>query len=565
MTSIAHEAETPQPAPGAESLLPDPLAPDPLAEPPHRRATDTPDSPRLDALRAQWRPLIGLLLLLLAAITGLYWDTARSMIEIWYRSKTFNHGFIIAPITLYLIWDRRHLILTQSPKPAPLGLLLLAGCAFGWLLGEVTGVVAVKQLAYVMILQATVFTVLGWNVTRRMAFPLLFLFFAVPVGDFLVPPMQDITADITVKGLQLSGIPVYLDGVFLSIPSGNFEVAEACSGVRYLIAMFALGCLVANQFYRAWWRRLLFLGLSIVVPIFANGIRAYGIVILAHLSDYKLAVGIDHIIYGWFFFALVMLMLLGLGMTFRQKDMMSLESETAYRRTAARDVPVTPFHHMIMASAVSVTVLAAAPAYASFVAAWHADQVAGVVPEPLVAAPWARDRGPSDWTPEYPGTDASLFRRYRNGDRVVDLYIAYYAVQREGAEVVSWINHPAQPAEWQRAAITTDQVAVDGQAMDVQCHRILGRRGARLALQWYWVDGRFTSSAHLAKLLQAKAVLFGGNAAAAVVVLSTPVQEDKDEAIGAMANLLAAVGDLDSLLERTAGRPGQRPLTETDQ
>jgi exosortase len=111
------------------------------------------------------------------------------------------------------------------------------------------------------------------------------------------------TADATVFGLRLSGIPVYHEGQHLVIPSGSWAVVEACSGVRYLIASLTVGTLFAYLTYQSLKRRLIFVALSIIVPVIANWARAYMIVMLGHLSGNKLAVGVDHLIYGWVFSA----------------------------------------------------------------------------------------------------------------------------------------------------------------------------------------------------------------------------------------------------------------------
>jgi exosortase/archaeosortase family protein len=147
--------------------------------------------------------------------------------------------------------------------------------------------------------------VFGWAVARELTFPLLFLFFAVPVGEFMVPPMMEWTADFTVKALQLTGIPVYREGLQFVIPSGNWSVVEACSGVRYLIASFMVGTLFAYLNYRSSKRRVIFMLVSLAVPIVANWLRAYLIVMVGHLSDNKLAAGVDHLVYGWVFFGVV--------------------------------------------------------------------------------------------------------------------------------------------------------------------------------------------------------------------------------------------------------------------
>ena len=145
----------------------------------------------------------------------------------------------------------------------------------------------------------------------------------MPFGEALIPPLIDFTADFTVTALQLTGIPVYREGSFFTIPSGNWSVVEACSGLRYLIASFTLGALYAYLTYRSLKRRLIFIALSVIVPIIANGVRAYLIVMTGHLSDMSLAVGIDHLIYGWVFFGLVMLLLFWAGSFWREDGRIS--------------------------------------------------------------------------------------------------------------------------------------------------------------------------------------------------------------------------------------------------
>ncbi len=163
-------------------------------------------------------------------------------------------------------------------------------------------------------------TLLGAQFVWAAFFPLMFLLFAVPMGEFLIQPLMGVTADFTVAMLQATGIPVYREGMFFSIPSGDWSVVEGCSGLRYLIASITLGVLYAYLTYRSWKRRLLFSIAAMIVPVFANSGRAYMIVMIAHLSDMKLALGVDHYIYGWVFFGIVMLLLFWIGSFWREDD-----------------------------------------------------------------------------------------------------------------------------------------------------------------------------------------------------------------------------------------------------
>src|SRR5206468_6688395 len=113
---------------------------------------------------------------------------------------------------------------------------------------------------------------------------------------------------------------VFREGNYFTIPSGSWSVVEACSGVRYLIASFMVGTLYAYLSYRSTARRAAFIAASLVVPIVANWLRAYMIVMLGHLTNNRLAVGADHLVYGWIFFGIVMALLFWIGSRWRQDE-----------------------------------------------------------------------------------------------------------------------------------------------------------------------------------------------------------------------------------------------------
>ena len=121
------------------------------------------------------------------------------------------------------------------------------------------------------------FAVLGGTVYRRLIAPFLYLYFLVPSGDYLIPTLQDFTGRFAVAGIQLLSIPVYSDGNTIEIPAGTFTVAEACAGLRFLVASIALGVFYATEIYDSWLRRTIFIALCVIVPVIANGLRAFGL------------------------------------------------------------------------------------------------------------------------------------------------------------------------------------------------------------------------------------------------------------------------------------------------
>ena len=177
-----------------------------------------------------------------------------------------------------------------------------------------------RQLVAVTFVEVLFLAMLGTRLWWALAGPLLYLYFLVPFGEFLTPKLQDITTWFIRHGLEILGVPAYIDGYIIEIPQGTFFVAEACAGLRFLIASIAFGCLYALMMYRSPLRRGVFILVSIVVPIIANGFRGLGIVYLGYLLNSAQAAAADHVIYGWVFFSAVILLLIVLGLPFRQDD-----------------------------------------------------------------------------------------------------------------------------------------------------------------------------------------------------------------------------------------------------
>jgi exosortase A len=506
-----------------------------------------------------WRMAWCALVIGIAAIIALFWATSTQMVHVWRVSASFNHGFLILPICGYLIWLKRGALANLAPRPSGWGLGLIGVSGVVWLLGYVGSVSMVQQFAVVFMLQGLFLAILGFAVVRVILFPLGYMLFAVPAGLFLIPQLQDITAIIVVKGLQLLNIPVFLDGVFISIPTGNFEVAEACSGVRFLIATIALGTLFAHLSYKSRARQLAFIGLSIVIPIIANGIRAFGIVLLAYLSDNEIAVGVDHIVYGWIFFAFITIILLLVGMTFRDGN----PEEVSVDPNALAALGKHEFFikRIAIVGAGAIFLSAAAPAYASHIASRPLPQAPAALPVPGIGNGWqASPSSKTSWNPVYPAAHVELLQRYEKGGAQVDLYVAYYVSQSHGVELISnrnqltdetgsarrQLNKPTMS----RAASGTRTMTVEGSPTSVYWVRLLGRGQAnRVAYRWYWVAGQLTSNKYYAKILQAMQKLYSGRDTSAAIVISTTYDENWTDAEETLRDFLGSVKPVSSLLQ----------------
>ncbi|SLN69061.1 Transmembrane exosortase (Exosortase_EpsH) [Oceanibacterium hippocampi] len=484
---------------------------------------------------------------LLAYLGFLYRDSVASLVNVWYGNETYNHGFLIIPISLYLVWDRRHLFRQYLPQPQPWLAILFPILGFGWLIAEVASAAIGQHLMLILMIQLALFGVFGPKVYRAFLFPFAYLLFMLPVGEFLVPHLQDFTARFSVVFLQMLNIPVYIDGVFITIPNGRFEVAEACAGIRFLIASIAFGFLYANLVYRSFGRRLIFVGLSFVVPVIANGFRAFGIIIIAHLSDNELAVGVDHLVYGWFFFAFVLILLIWIGMAFREDNLPAPIGErpaavkpTMRDRRAGGSIVIT-----VMLAGVLAT---AAPAYALYIAGLGGSLATEAVPAPQSRSPWSVVARQSVWSPSFPGADAMLHRVYSNGERDVDLVIAYFARQRPGAEVISHHNRLYDGETWQRTRSYTVNIKFDGHKVPVTVKDLVGPGRRRIVLDFWWIDGGYGSGGVKAKIAQAKGELISGRRDAAAIVLSALYEDDPGAALKRIEDLLEHMAPIGPLL-----------------
>lgn len=251
---------------------------------------------------------------LAVACAALIWLTASEWAEMahqWWDIDTYSHILLIPPIIAWLAWTRRY----ELAKVEKRGWLPALGwVVFGllaWLLGRNAGVNLIAQVGAVMALQGAAVTFLGLRAALILAFPLTYMVFLVPFGDEIIPPLQSITAEIAAALTQWSGIATVADGIRIDTPAGLFIVAEECSGVKFLIAMVALGVLVAHTCFTSWKRRAWSMLSCLIVPIVANGIRAWATIFLAQYVGAETAGGFDHIVYGWLFFGIVITLVLG--------------------------------------------------------------------------------------------------------------------------------------------------------------------------------------------------------------------------------------------------------------
>jgi exosortase A len=491
-----------------------------------------------------WRTHLVVLGIAVAALLALFARDVVDMAAIWWTSSTYEHCLVIVPIIAWLVAQRRSVLAEVTPRGWPVALAWVAIGGLSWLLGQAAGVAVARHLGLILMLQGLVAATLGRGVTAGLLFPLFYAIFLVPAGDGLVPPLQTITAWMCLGLLHAIHVPAVLDGVFISTPGGWFKVAEACSGAKFLIAMIALGVLVAHLGFRNWWRRAAFMLVCVVVPVLANGARAFGTIWVAQYRGAVAADGFDHVVYGWFFFAAVIALVMALSWRFfdRAADAPAVDRDVVLREVARQRSIAAPIPMALAALAIA----GAAPLWSAVVVA------TGVAPIPVgarlpVVAGWtpiAAGDGVA-WKPRFDGADRLLIQRYRDAaNEQVDLAVAIYAGQERGRSLVGYGHGAVDPdGDWSWAADT--MAPADGNAERIVAPGAVSRE----VVGFYRIGAMVTGSPAHVKIETLRRHLLGGSQRASALLVSA---EDARGGRAAVDRFVAALGPIGPALDHIA-------------
>jgi exosortase A len=477
------------------------------------------------AVAPGWRPAL-LFIGIAALVFGIVFQREiAGAVQVWIESTAYTHCFLIIPLVGFLLWERRAIIAMVSPSPTLWPLLAMPFLSGLWLIAAILDIQEARQILLVAMFEVVMLVALGPRVFRLFLAPLLFLFFLVPSGAFLVPTLQKITAQISVAGLEMLHIPVFSDGFMIEIPEGTFEVAEACAGLRFLIASIVFGCFFAVVMYQSAIRRAVFITLSLVVPIAANGMRALGIIVLAHLEGSAAAVEADHVLYGWFFFTLVIIILIAIGMTFAQK----IDRRIPMRSSGWSKPAAWRFATAIPAA---LLLALAGPAYAARLNTVYPPFSLAAAHAPLIAAPWQGLSDPAaDWHPAVYGADREFLDGFEEpGSGVIIRYVALYQLRAGGDALTKTGSRLADDKRWHITEYGRAEAVLDGKPVTVASTQIVSGQHHRLVWSFYVVDGRIAAGLFETKLLRARAVLVDREPVGAFVAISASMDDPKDPA-----------------------------------
>ncbi len=479
----------------------------------------TPAAAAMEWPRLQWSWHLAALALVVSLILALFQTDVSNAVQVWWNYPTYSHCFLILPISGWLLWRMRGELAQHSPALAPKFLFAVPVILVIWLAANFATINEVRQFAVIALVEVATLVLLGPWVFRAALFPMLYLFFLVPFGQYLIPPMQQFATAFTDAGLSLLNVPHFTQGTTIELTNGRFEIAEACAGLRFLIATLALGVLFAHMAYRTWPKAALFMAACIVVPLIGNGLRCLGIIELAHVTNNAAAVEADHLIYGWLFNSAILLVLMVIGIQFR--DEITGPATVTARAGGSAFSPV----RVSITAVVTLLCVATGPAFA----AWHEGKPLVMHPETVTAQfgldGWT-DRALGSWRPMY-NADSVLMTKLDSGGTSaggerIDAAVAYYARNRDGRSLIATTNQLWDLSRWNQLEASDVSARIGSDSVRMKEALITSGVEQRLVWWTYWMDGAFTTSSLTIKLRQLKTA-FTGNEAAALVAFSTPV------------------------------------------
>ena len=258
--------------------------------------------------------VVGIFIVLLA---GLYHEVLVKLGLQWNNDPDYSHGFLVPVLVGYFVWERWDRLKAIPIVPSLWGIALLAGGLLMLVIGSIGAELYLQRSSLIVVIAGLILLVMGRAALKTFMFPIAFMFFMVPLPAIVVNavafPLQLFAARTAEFCLFNFGIPVLREGNVIVLAGTTLEVAEACSGIRSLQALLALGTVYAYFSQRSMWKRWVLVLLSVPIAIAANAFRVSGTGVLANYWGSQAAEGFYHTFSGWLIFVVAFLLLLGCG------------------------------------------------------------------------------------------------------------------------------------------------------------------------------------------------------------------------------------------------------------
>lgn len=245
----------------------------------------------------------------------LFWNPATTLVQDWLNNPDAGHGLLLAPIAVYLGWQRG-----RSPRAHAqplLGLVILGAAVILRYLSGLAAELFTMRFSLLLALAGLIVFAFGVRQILHWWLPALLLILSIPlpavVLGSLALPLQFKASQMGAAMLESRHIPVLLKGNVIHLPGHSLFVTEACSGLRSLSSLIALGVLIGGMWLRSPLLRVLLVAAAIPIAMLLNGLRIFLTGFFVFFVDPRLGEGIMHVTEGWAIFVIAFLMLGGVA------------------------------------------------------------------------------------------------------------------------------------------------------------------------------------------------------------------------------------------------------------
>lgn len=380
----------------------------------------------------------------LLATMALYWPSWLSLLRMWnaFGSRFYTHGDLTAVLAAAALFHRRGRIARAQLSPRPWGAVALLTLSAAWLLADLPQIEVAYQACMPLILLTAAYTVFGPETARLCRFPALYLYSAIPIWEWIKPPLQALAVAVAGFCLPFVGVPALIRGDFVEIPAGTFEIQTGCAGEAYLIVAVAIALYYGDTVQGSLRLRLALIAVASALAILGNWVRVMVIIFMGQVTAMQsYLVRVSHDAFGWAVFAVAMLVFMGLAVLMtRRASALSLRPE-GHDKTDVKPEGSLMLR-TVPAGLLALAALALGPSLAALSRARVVDRTERAVLE-AGAGGW---KGPipydGAWRPIFMGADAKGLGVYASPGGQVALYIAEYFSQSDRAKLHGAGNTP---------------------------------------------------------------------------------------------------------------------------
>jgi exosortase len=252
-------------------------------------------------------------LLLVGVLVALYLRVVENLFAQCWSDPNFSHGFVVPLLSAWMLWNNREKFKQQTLVPDWRGILVVFGAMGLLVVGALGAENFLSRTSLLFVLAGLTIFFCGWAVFRVAFYPWLVLFLMIPlpviIYNRITLPLQLLASRLATSLLDLTGVPVLREGNIIHLPALSLEVAEACSGLRSLMALITIAVIYAYQFERKAWRRVVLILSAIPIAVLANGLRIMGSGLLGQYWSPEKARGFFHEFSGLLVFCVSCLLL----------------------------------------------------------------------------------------------------------------------------------------------------------------------------------------------------------------------------------------------------------------